>query len=323
MQLIGVAMVKNEADIIEAFVRHNLGLLDRLLIIDHQSGDATVDVLSKLRAEGLPIELIRDTTIAFRQGERIGELARAAFRRFGADHVFALDADEFILAPSRAALETHLRALSAGASASLPWKNYVPEDAPPNGMHPFARIRLSATADVKPLTKLVLGREFVDAGREISHGNHALLERVGDHWLPRGIPALLGDIALAHLPFRSIEQFVAKIVVSWFGNRLLQGPAARYSDANWHWRDLFDRYLAGETPSWSQMREHALRCYLLTPDPQVPSLPISAARLAIDPLPIHAELRYTPVNAVDPMRRLATWVEQLLDRQMQQPASTR
>ena len=30
MRLFGVAMVRNEADVIEAFVRHNLGVLDGL-----------------------------------------------------------------------------------------------------------------------------------------------------------------------------------------------------------------------------------------------------------------------------------------------------
>lgn len=321
MTLVGVVMVKNEADIVEAFVRHNLELLDRLLIVDHQSSDATVKVLTALRAEGMPIELMRDTALAFRQGDRIGELARLAFQRFGADHVFALDADEFVLAPSRAELEDRLSALPAGACASIPWRNQVPEDVPPDAAHPFARIRLAASADLPPMTKLVLGRDFTDHRHEMSHGNHALLERQGEHWLPRTPPPALPGVVLAHVPFRSIEQFIAKIVLSWFGNRLLQGAAARVSETNWHWRDLFDRYLAGETPTWAQMREHALRCYLLTPDPTRPSRPLSDAQLAFDPLPIRSELRYTPALAVDPMRRLACWVEQLLDRQMQEAAA--
>ena len=325
MRLVGAVMIKNEADIIEAFVRHNLEVLDHLLVIDHQSSDATVAILSALRAEGLPVELMRDTAIAFRQGDRIGELARLAFNRYGADHVFALDADEFILAPSRTILETRLADLRAGAHASLPWRNYVPEDAPPAADHPFARIRLAASAgvEVEVMTKLVLGRDFVARREEISHGNHALLAQQDGQWLPQAAPPVLADVVLAHLPFRSIEQFVAKIVLAWFGNRLLQGPAARSSGTNWHWRDLFDRYLAGETPNWTTMREHALRCYLLTPEPQAPSLPLDRARLVLDPIPLRHALRYTPSDAVDPMRRLATWVEQLLDRQMQAPTSAR
>ncbi|HWT15174.1 MAG TPA: glycosyltransferase family 2 protein [Patescibacteria group bacterium] len=323
MKLVGVAMVKNEADIIEAFVRHNLGLLDRLLIIDHQSSDATVAILDALRAEGLPIDLMRDTAIAFRQGDRIGELARQAFNRHQADHVFALDADEFIVAPSRDILASRLDGIAGGGHASLPWRNFVPEDAPPAATHPFARIRLAARADVPPMTKLVLGRAFVERDEAISHGNHALLDRVDGEWLPLTVPPTVPGLTLAHLPFRSIEQFIAKIVLAWFGNRLLQGPAARHSDTNWHWRDLFDRYVTGETPTWSQMREHALRCYLMTPDPQLPTLPLDRAQLELDPIEIRHELRYTPRDAVDPMRRLSVWVEQLLDRQMTAVPSAR
>lgn len=323
MKLVGVAMVKNEADIIEAFARHNLERLDRLLVIDHQSSDATVTILSALRNEGLPIDLLRDTTIAFRQGDRIGELARMAFDRYAADHVFALDADEFILAPSRAVLEARLAELPDGAHASLVWRNYVPEDAPPEAAHPFERIRLAASADVQAMTKLVLGRDFIARPQHLSHGNHALLVEHQGQWVPKPAPPALNDVALAHFPFRSIEQFVAKIVISWFGNRLLQGPAARESATNWHWRELFDRYLAGETPNWQQMREHALRCYLLTPDPQQPAMALAAVRTELAPLPVTQPLRHTPATRVDPARLLSQWVEQLLDRQMQTPASTR
>jgi len=318
----GVAMVGSEADVIEAFVRHHLPLLDRLVLVVHHPLDETRPILESLVAEGLPLELREARHAAFRQAEEITAVARELLRD-GAAFVVLLDADEFLVAPSRAVLEGHLAALPAGACASVPWRNQVPEDVPPAAVHPFARIRLAASAGLAPMTKLALGREFVARGLEVSHGNHALLERQGEHWLPRTPPPILPGVVLAHLPFRSIEQFVAKIVLAWFGNRLLQGSAARISETNWHWRELFDRYLAGETPSWAQMREHALRCYLLTPDPAKPARPLSEAQLRLDPLPIRGELRYTPAAVVDPMRRLACWVEQLLDRQMQEPAARR
>jgi hypothetical protein len=48
MRLFGVMMVRNEADIIEASVRHNLSVLDGLVVIDHGSFDATADILVAL-----------------------------------------------------------------------------------------------------------------------------------------------------------------------------------------------------------------------------------------------------------------------------------
>jgi hypothetical protein len=67
VRLIGAAQVRNEADIIEAFVRHNLSRLDGLLIIDHRSDDRTRDILAALAREGLPLALTLDDDPAQRQ----------------------------------------------------------------------------------------------------------------------------------------------------------------------------------------------------------------------------------------------------------------
>ena len=48
MILWGVAMVRNEAELVEAFVRHNLTLLDGMLIVDHNSTDSTSSILASL-----------------------------------------------------------------------------------------------------------------------------------------------------------------------------------------------------------------------------------------------------------------------------------
>jgi hypothetical protein len=60
VRLLGAAHVRNEADIVEAFVRHDLVLLDGIAIVDHASVDATPDILRALKDEGLPIVLARD-----------------------------------------------------------------------------------------------------------------------------------------------------------------------------------------------------------------------------------------------------------------------
>ena len=49
--IVVVSMVRNEADIIESFVRHNLQFADRLYIVNHRSSDATKDILQQLLQE--------------------------------------------------------------------------------------------------------------------------------------------------------------------------------------------------------------------------------------------------------------------------------
>ena len=39
MRLFAISMVRNEADVIEAFVRHTLDLVDGMVVVDHASAD--------------------------------------------------------------------------------------------------------------------------------------------------------------------------------------------------------------------------------------------------------------------------------------------
>jgi hypothetical protein len=314
MKLIGVAMVKNEADIIEAFVRHNLRYLDALVLVDHASTDATPAILQALRDEGLPLEVGRDATPAFRQGDRLTAVVRGALQRHAADWAFALDGDEFLLADSRQALRDALANCGTSSVAELPWTVYVVPEHGSDAAHPFERARLRA--DGRPhdaMTKVVVGRGYVEhADWMIAQGNHHVLVPDEGSWstLP---PRMLPGAGLAHLPFRSPAQFLSKILLGWFGNRLLQGPAARTSPVNWHWRELFQRWLGGTVPDWKDLQERALEWYVLKPTPQAEPLPRSAVRLTDAPLLITQPLRHTPAQPSDPLRLLAAWTEALLD----------
>src|SRR6185437_6588398 len=100
MKLFGMAMARNECDVIEAFVRHNLTVLDGLHVVDHGSVDPTPKILAALTREGLPLEVASETRLEFRQSHVVS----AAVRRLladGADFVFLLDSDEFLKVSSR------------------------------------------------------------------------------------------------------------------------------------------------------------------------------------------------------------------------------
>ncbi|MGA1615027.1 MAG: glycosyltransferase family 2 protein, partial [Lutimaribacter sp.] len=47
----GLAVVKNEADIIEAMIRHNLHFLDALVVVDNASADQTAQIVAALAQE--------------------------------------------------------------------------------------------------------------------------------------------------------------------------------------------------------------------------------------------------------------------------------
>ena len=91
-----VSMVRNEADVIESFVRHNLGWADRLYVAVHESSDETLSILQALQGDGLPIVLSEVKGAAQLQSEVVTMLMRQAVAE-GAAFVVPLDADEFLL----------------------------------------------------------------------------------------------------------------------------------------------------------------------------------------------------------------------------------
>ena len=61
-KIIGITRVKNEADFIEYFARHNLKILDKICIADDLSSDNTIEIINLLKQEGMAIELSMSTT---------------------------------------------------------------------------------------------------------------------------------------------------------------------------------------------------------------------------------------------------------------------
>jgi Glycosyl transferase family 2 len=102
LKVVGLSVVKNEGDVIEAFVRHNLRYLDYLFILDNDSVDETGKILLKLRQEGLPVWSFHDSIPAHAQSDKISCLLRHAQSLFRPSFAVFLDADEFIRCPSRA-----------------------------------------------------------------------------------------------------------------------------------------------------------------------------------------------------------------------------
>ena len=311
--MIGVSVVKNEADIIEANIRHNLGFLDRIVVFDHDSCDATRRILDALAAEGLPITLLARRAdraeFGFWQGEFMTALAKLAFEQHGADYVFPIDADEFIDAPSREAIETALDACP-NEVANIEWRTYVPGlDAAP-GAHPLESVRWRIETAAPSLPKIVVSRRVMSRDWLIGRGNHAFCNRAGSELsIHQGAP--VEGLRLAHLPFRSPEQLTAKVLVGWLSRKLAYGAKAQSTHNSWHIRELFGRIVAGERIGMADVRRYAVALYALNRVPQ----PGDEAEFTLieEPVAPPIPLRYTDAGGVDPARLLALWSSALID----------
>ena len=217
-KIVLVSMVKNEADIIESFVRHSLTYADELIIADHQSTDGTWEMLQKLRDEGLPLTLERLHRVEFALREVMNRLTREAVERHGADIVLPFDADEFLVnTENDISCRQVLEALDPERLYALRWRNYEPLDAS------SGRDRFLLARPCKRGRSWAQGQKTIVGGHGYVHGRpYELIQ--GSHfgeYVDDGsaVPMVLAPlIHTAHFHWRSPDQYASKVATSWLNN---------------------------------------------------------------------------------------------------------
>jgi hypothetical protein len=313
-------MVRNEADVIEAFVRHNLSIVDRLVIVDHGSFDGTPGILARLVSEGLPLRVVRDADPAYRQADSMTALAREALTRDAADFVFALDADEFLKVKSRGDLEAALAEVPRGMHAVMHWLTYVPDafDDDAAGIGP-GHLWWRVKTERQTLFKVIVNRSLLERPTDsIAMGNHSVLSGVEENAPPNTPPnvpphaRLRRDVvALAHCPVRSRAQLEAKIVIGHLAHLAARGADRRLGR---HWRELYDELNAGSTFDEKRLREIASNYGL----PRKNWRPVTEIELVEDPVPLAAEQRYRVDAVCDPLQLLLRFTETLVAAEREQ-----
>ena len=265
---IGISMVKNEEDIIEAFVRNNLRFLDFLLVIENNATDSTPLILEKLKEEGLPIEVVKEPALAFQQSEKITEWYHNLSERMDFTLVFFLDADE-LLEGDPAALNR------SRAEPGLPVKlseiRYIPERMAGAGKDVLKNLRYALPDLVEgPLNKFML---FHDPKRYrdymIEDGNHNVQYK--NEVLPAG---RFPPVRIAHMPLRGRDQIYSKYVIGTLG--LLM--RSLYDDiTGHHWHRKFKEFMEKDFSFsddelyrllWGKSREELLATCAYRPLPE-------------------------------------------------------
>lgn len=315
MRLFGVAMVRDEADVIEAFVRHNLSVLDGLAIVDHGSLDGTGDILARLEAERLGLLVTKAIEPGFFQSRHLTALARQMLSRQGADFVFVLDADEFLKIESRTVLESALAAVPAGMHALVHWLTYVPDDlesAQPFGPgHLWWRLKRERHS----MHKVVVSRALLDdPAAYITDGNH-LVSQPGSATPPRHARLPANVAAYAHCPVRSRDQLAAKVITGYLADLAAQAPGREFAH---HWGELYAMLRSGVALTPEQVREIACNYTL----PRAKWRPVSEIELVEDPVSLSVELRYRVPGGPDVLRRIMSFTEALISRGRARPTAS-
>jgi len=216
-RIFSISMIKNEADIIETFIRYHIDFLDGMVILDNGSTDRTAEIILKLAEEDLPVYLVFDDNPSYEQADITTELLYTTIKSHNPDYVIPLDVDEFLTTDSDKSVRQEIEdTLNDNTLYYLSWITYVPTEKDDiSELNILKRIthrrKFQFNHDQKIIFHTSIPKKYDVL---ITQGNHDLLIRQGI----RINKSNLLNFHLAHYPLRSIGQVKSKFLVGWLAN---------------------------------------------------------------------------------------------------------
>lgn len=228
-KLVGLSMVRNESDVIETFIRHNLTLLDELHIVDHNSSDNTREILTLLKQEGLPIHIYHYNELEFAPERVLNHMMQHILNNDAdIDYIFPLDADEFIYCPSREKLNAFLTLIPQNRVGMYIWRGYLPSSTEydPDFICHFTDQRKEEILTPKVIIPRAIAETCI-----LTIGSHYMIDSDGKeikstvfiepnnqqfyYWFIERFQAefiTTNDLWLGHYPIRSTIQQIKKVL---------------------------------------------------------------------------------------------------------------
>ena len=236
MWLVMTLLVRDEEDIVRENLDFHLAQgVDRVIVTDNGSEDATVEILREYEAQGA-VRILLEPSDDYSQWRWVTRMARMAATEEGADWVVNCDADEFWW-PRAGILKSALEGVDDEVGTVVAHRtNFVPR--PEDGRPFWERMTLRERVSLNPLGKRLIPKLAHRAHPEVTvlQGNHKiedvdLGERLDDD-----------SIEILHFPMRTYAQFENKIVKggrAYLRNKELPRGRGRT------WRKLYETWEAG------------------------------------------------------------------------------
>lgn len=290
------AIVRNESDIIEVFVRYHLKTFDHIFIVLHKSRDGTESILRSLINEGLPLSLQYSNAVFHNQKQEMNLLLNQIRKNHKPQVLMPLDADEFIVGDLKKAAH---ELPGANYALALSWLNYAPTILDTEEINVLKRITHRNAKMNLIQHKVLIPGPMIDKGVYVKEGNHEV------YFEDKICNMVQSKVAhVAHFPVRSINQFRKKALVNWISK--CANPENNGVLPDWsHWKFFFDIAKKNLSISLDDLQKLALG---YTED----HLGVSY-ELVYDPLNSEEVLVQYPIddNKYDPVQALSDCAEDL------------
>jgi glycosyltransferase involved in cell wall biosynthesis len=236
-------MVKDEADIIEDWLRYAISLFGsgNVVVLDDSSSDGTSDILAHYHSH-IRIQRVRSSA----EGPSKGDLMTAAMNasRDAYDVLVPLDADEFIGLQNSWRRSDILQVLEGLEPARtgrfkfpLTYQAIPPLVAQPNGIRSIKEFSVTSYE--------FFGSRHTDFAKTFFSARYFLSVDSGNHNGKSACKRVdYTSLWLYHFPARSLDQFAKKIL----NGAQYAGHWEKYDKAQ-HWRRAFDAFKRGELES--------------------------------------------------------------------------
>lgn len=233
-----IAKVKNESDIIESFVRYHVNIFEKIVIIDNGSTDHTFAILTKLKSEGLNIEIINEGFSKFDSFRLANKYAYMIAKQEKPDFLVLMDADEFLIAENGENPKNVLKRLSKDRVYYVKWRTYLYHEVKESSYFIPDNFEYYRDAEKEEFTKLIIPAELMlEKEIIIGEGNHDFkcINQVGTE--------ALDTLKFAHYPVRSREQFEKQTLL----NAINIISIAEYKKhTSQHWKKSYQNIKSGK-----------------------------------------------------------------------------
>jgi hypothetical protein len=215
---IAISLVKNEGDIIRAWLSHTAGIFDRVYVVDHNSSDGTREYLLEMAKTIHNIKLFSFKLLGKFQKEIINQLAELAIRDNPDSWIFPIDADEFLSVESQDQLLSSIKKMKTCYVLEMSWKNIMPVNLKKDEEFYFnTPCFISPTRSIYKKVA-IHSTAFIEDKWRFVQGDHGVIDGSGN--LVKGEAIVdFGDIL--HIPIRSCGHFAFKSLQGYLGNDAL------------------------------------------------------------------------------------------------------